>query len=244
MLFVTLALVALVAAALGPLLARRQLADTDAAQPMSGPLGFVDPNSLLFSIPTLNDSVPPVDSDGDFSREAGAALLHEDDWRQEEFTAVANRDFVREMLGQLNSHRAIHTQGVGFREVLVRPEPPTQLHTLGIRLDDVRGAVHASVIPLYYMNRTPPARVGGGFALPLDDVGYLYGQEVDGLVVALGVGLVGSGLGDVASLANLTERHGLLFVDWIRGIVIEPGDTSGFRQWLDAIIYRDPDPAI
>ena len=80
-----------------------------------------------------------------------------------------------------------------------------------------------------------------GFAIPLADIGYLYGQEVDGIVVALGLGLVGSGLGDLSPVIRLTERHGLLFVDWVRGVVIEPGDANGFRRWLDAIIDRDPD---
>lgn len=244
MLLATLVVVAVLAAALGPLLARRQRAGSTATNPPSGPFELVDPKNILFAIPTLNDSVPLVDSDADFTRESGAALLHEDDWRQQEFTAVANRDFVREMLAKLSSHRAVHAHDGGFREVLIRPEPPIQFRTLGVRLDDVRAATGASIVPLYYLNSTPPKRVFGGFALPLDDIGYLYGQEADGLVGALGLGLVGSGLGDVASLANLTNRHNLLFVDWIRGIVIEPGDTSGFRDWLDEIIYRNPGPAI
>jgi hypothetical protein len=243
-LLATIVVIALLSAALGPLLAKRRRSASDVVEPPSGPFERFDPSKLLYSIPTLNDSVPPADREADYTRESAAALLHEDDWRQEEFTAVANREFVREMLAQLSRHRAIHAQDIGFREVFVRQEPPTQLHTLGIRLDDVQAAVGSSVIPLYYLNNTPFTRVRGGFAVILDDVGYLYGQEADGLVGALGLGLVGSGLGDVAPLARFADRHGLLFVDWIRGIVIEPGDTDGYRQWLDAIIYRDPDPAI
>jgi hypothetical protein len=233
--------IAVLLAALGPQLARQRRTHRDVAgQVPSGDIEFLDPRELLFSIPTLNDGLPAVDPDAHFARESAAALLHEDDWRQEEFTPVGNREFVRQVLAQLDSHRAVHAQGLGFREVHVRDEPSIRLESLGLAPGDIRAVVGSSRVPLY-LNGTQPSRVRGGFAMILKDVGYLYGQEVDGVVTALGLGLVGSGLGDVASLGGLTERYGLLFVDWIRGVVIEPGDTHGFRRWLDAIIYPEAD---
>jgi hypothetical protein len=160
---------------------------------------------------------------------------------REEFIPVASRAFVLETLSQLQSHRAIHAQGIGFREVFVRDEPPVPLAASGITRAELRPILDANVIALYYPG-SQPAHIRGGFALPLPDVGFVYGEESDGVVVALGIGLVGSGVGEVAQVASLSGRFDLLFVDWIRGIVIELGDEAGFRAWLDAIIYRDPNP--
>ena len=60
-------------------------------------------------------------------------------------------------------------------------------------------------------------------------------REDRGFATALGLALVGSGAGDVAPLAALKSRFQLLFVDWVGGVVIEPGDERGFRAWLSAI---------
>lgn len=233
--------VAVVVLALGVLIARRR-ANARGRQPGSPPhTELLDPHELLFSIPTLNDLLPPVDREGVFG--GNAALMHEDDWRQEEFLSIGNRHFVEDTLLDLARHRAVHAQGPGFREVLVRREPPVPLIASKLRaasLSEVVGAVSA---PLFFSGN-PPARIRDGFAIPLPDVGFLYGTTAEGLVTALGLGLVGSGLGDVTPIAELSRTYELLFVDWIRGTVIEPGDTAGFRAWLDAIVYQDPGEAI
>jgi hypothetical protein len=230
-------------AAIGTLLARRESRDRDSSSQRDGQLELIDPNELLFSLPTINDGIPAVEIGTGFAGEAGAMLIHEDEWRQEEFIPVANRGFVAETLSQHASHRAIHAQGLGFREVFVRTEPPVPLQTLGLKRDEIRRGILSEIAPLHLEGPTS-ARVRGGFALPLPDVGYVYGQEVGGVVTALGIGLVGSGVGSLERVVSLSRRNELLFVDWVRGVTVEPGDSAGFRAWIDAIIYGDPDPAI
>lgn len=78
----------------------------------------------------------------------------------------------------------------------------------------------------------------------LPDVGYVYGPEVGGVVAALGIELVGSGIGGRERVVGLSQLYELLFVDWVRGVMVEPGDSAGLRAWIDAIIYSNPDPAI
>lgn len=152
-----------------------------------------DPNALLFSLPTINDGIPAVEIGTSVAGESGATIIHEDDWRQEEVLPVANRGLIAETLSQLASHRAIHAQGPGFREVFVRTEPPVPLQTLRLERDKLSKELFAVSGPLY-LQGPPLARVRGGFASPLPDVGYVYGQEVGGVVTALGIELLGSEL--------------------------------------------------
>lgn len=227
---------------LGVALTRRQRADSaTATKDGGGDVRMIDPKELLFALPTLHDDIPPVDTSARFTEEPHAALMHEDDWRQDEFVPVGARAFVTETLARLQSHRAVHARGVGFREVLVRSESPVSLETAKIRRDDLRAVLgDTPATPLYLKSSsTPPARVRDGFTFPLPDVGFVYGCDESGYVTALGVTLVGSSFGPVAPLAAMSGRYRLLFVDWVGGVVIEPGDERGFRAWLNAIRATD-----
>jgi hypothetical protein len=222
--------------ALGVALTRRQREATQAATKAGGEVRMIDPKELLFAIPTLHDDIPPVDTTASFSEEPHAALMHEDDWRQDEFIPVAARAFVTETLGRLQSHRAVHARGVGFREVLIRSESPVSLATARIHRDDLRAVLgDTPPTPLYLQSSSStPARVRDGFTFPMPDVGFVYGRIESGYVTALGLALVGSSFGPVAPLAAMSERYRLLFVDWVGGVVIEAGDERGFRAWLNA----------
>ena len=221
---------------LGVALTRRQRA-INAGVAKSGEIRMVNPRELLFTLSTLHEDIPPVDTSARFSDDPHAALMHEDDWRQDEFLPVAARGFVMETLARLQSHRAVHGSGFGFREVFVRSDGPVSLVTAKVRVEDLRAALgDTPATPLYLTSTSSaPARVRDGFTFPLPDIGYVYGREESGYVTALGLALVGSGVGDTAPLTGLTNRFQLLFVDWVGGVVIERGDEQGFRAWLTAI---------
>ncbi len=241
MIFLGPAILALALATIAALLLRRSHSAPRSSHATSGTVEMIDPQDLLFSSPTLFDGLPAVDTDCQFANESAAALMHEDDWRQEEFLRAVNRAYVFDTLSQLRSHRTVHSRGLGFGEVFVRSEPPATLASAGLTVEHVaRLATDRSLLPLY-LRSGDTHRVRAGFALRLPDVGFVYGKESGGRVVALGIGLVGSGLGEVRSVAEFSREHDLLFVDWVRGIVIEPGDAVGFRSWLDGIINSDPD---
>jgi hypothetical protein len=223
---------------LGVALTRRQRTiNAELARRGGDDVRMVDPREQLFSLPTMHDDIPPVDTAASFAQEPHAALMHEDDWRQDEFLPVASRGFVMETLSRLQSHRAIHAAGMGFREVFIRSEGPISLETSKIRLEDLRAVLgDTPPTPLYLQSSSSrPARVRDGFTFPLPDIGYVYGRAESGQVTALGLALVGSGLGDVSLLAALTNRFQVLFVDWVGGVVVERGDESGFRAWITRV---------
>lgn len=140
MLLTSIVVVVMLLATLGTFLARRQSHDARSCSQRDPELELIDPNELLFSLPTINDGIPAVEIGAGIAGESGAIIMHEDDWRQAEFLPVANRGFIAETLSQLASHRAIHAEGPGFREVFVRTEPPVPLQTLHIESDELRGS--------------------------------------------------------------------------------------------------------
>jgi hypothetical protein len=207
------------------------------------PPEFIDPRELLFSLPTINDGVPAVEPRTSSGREREAAILHEDDWRQQEFALAANVPFVESTLTRLRNHIAVHRAGLGFREIFVRPEPPHQLMAKGLTLHHIR----------HYFDGRPPLdlhllgggslnRVVGGFAWPLSGGGFLYGQQLEGSVAALGLHNIRSADTDLGPVARLTREHALVFVDWLRHEIVAPGDAVGLAAWA-ARAVRDTDSA-
>lgn len=169
----------------------------------------VDPRELLFSLPTLENTLPPLE-DGEVEH---ALVLHEDDWRQREL--VASR-FEPEAAAELAEIRAVHAErkGAGFPRLHVREHIPEPLAGVELTAVDVQRAlgeiarrplgIGAGVVP-------------GGFAFVGDDAA-IYGREVDGRVVVLAA----SAPEQLARLTALAIEHDLLIVDWCRAMMQRP----------------------
>ena len=85
----------------------------------------------------------------------------------------------------------------------------------------------------------------GGFAFEVNDLGFLYGYENGGRVLALGLGLVGGGLdprGAVA-VARVGERFGLRFVDWLGLRAFSASDVNALSAWVAAATAEHPGAA-
>jgi hypothetical protein len=206
-----------------------------------GRVELIDPRELLFSLPTIHGGLPPVESEPGLGAKRDAALLNEDDWRQEEFVAAASIPYVERALGEIRSHRAAHAVGLGFRDVYAREEPPVSLATTGLTLDEVSRALRSKPMPLYLAGGR--ARVAGGFAVAVPNVGFVYGREQDGSVQAFGLRLVGPGWGDLGDLAALCARFDLYFVDWLRLETFWAGDPDALRAWVEHATGGDSAPA-
>jgi hypothetical protein len=169
-----------------------------------------DPQTILYSLPTINHTVPALAGQADGSEVA----LHEDDWRQLEFVHGGYRDIVVQELREIKTIYVEHRQNAAFTKIHVRS-----------RLPDALSAARLEMQALARLFPEPPrrirfnkdgARIAGGFAYALSDGGLLYGLMSPPFVQTLG--LLGSGASadvpDIAVLEGLARQHGLLLVDW------------------------------
>ena len=157
---------------------------------------YVDPRTILYSLPTLENAMPPMQAgDGD------ALQLHEDDWRQVELVAAR---FEPEIAVELAAIREVHgeRERAGFRRLHVRERIPDPLAGIALTIDAVaRGARRQLAFD------GSPGVVAGGFAF---DVGVdaLYGREEGGRVV------VAAAWHAPGLLADLARANQLIIVDW------------------------------
>lgn len=165
----------------------------------------IDPQQVLFSLPTLENALPPMqDGGGDVLR------IHEDDWRQIELVAPR---FEPEIVAELAAIREVFTErvGPGYRRLHVRERIPEPLAGTALTVDDVNsGARRALGIG------DSPGIVVGGFAFDVEG-GAVYGHEDAGHVVALGIWRAAPEV-----LRDLARAHRLFIVDWCAAKLIRP----------------------
>lgn len=80
----------------------------------------VDPRTILFSVPTLEDSSAPIEPTGDH---ASAIAIHEDDWRQIELLSAAQREAV-DAVADIPRGEVGAPQGPRLREAPRAPQGP------------------------------------------------------------------------------------------------------------------------
>jgi hypothetical protein len=149
----------------------------------------LDPKTILFSLPTLCDGLPPLESPVE-SVPNGALRLHEDDWRQIEFVSSQDREVVNRELAELREFKVANKVGPGWKNVYVRDSRPEAVRASKIALSRVLElARQAAPARLFLETQGRSAEVRGGFAIPLDDDVLLYGNAIDGKVVSLNLHL-------------------------------------------------------
>lgn len=165
----------------------------------------VDPRTIRFSLPTLEDARAPVDAAADA---ADAIYLHEDDWRQTELVAAALRAEVDAELADVRAVKHDGDGGAGYARMHVRRRIPAPLPGVTLRLEALAAAVEATPRPLALRG---VGVVRDGFALPRGDA-LVYGTAPGGVVTALAV----HGIPDdvVGLLHPIALRHKLLLVEW------------------------------
>jgi hypothetical protein len=188
----------------------------------------VDPKQLLFTLRTICDELPAVD---ETSPPEGAMRLHEDDWREIEFVASVNRDYIDQQLAALAVFDQQHRAKCGWTEVYVRKEHPSPLAAAGIHLDDEQ-PLAMSALTISEPKRT----VRGGFALSDGSGWFVYGQRApDGLVVQMGVAASASAMSrDFASqLSHFATAAHLMLVDWYRNVIVDTTTTDAVLRWAN-----------
>lgn len=193
---------------------------TRAAYELSGlvvirlhPIERVDPKKILFSLPTINDELPPSDGRPVDGTEL---VLLEDDWRQCELVV---RDLRADVELELRAVEKIHESeraGVGFRNLHVRTGVTAPLPFAKLSLADVRAlAPGGSESRLCF--RGMPRCVSDGFAIQRSDGTWLYGVTA-GIAVKV-LGMYPSFPEDRRDIVAFAAARGLLLVDWCRARV-------------------------
>lgn len=171
----------------------------------------IDPKSILFSLPTIENTLPP----GHEADSSNAHRMREDDWRQLELVAVALAPVVEAELAEIRSVYEDRV-GPGFKRIHVRERIVSPLEDVQLGVDDLARALGNPPRRDLTVYQDPGGIVTGGFAFSMEE-GVVYGREDAGHVLALGVD------GELpAELAELADHHALLVVDWCRAAVRQP----------------------
>lgn len=131
----------------------------------------VESREVRFSLPTLCDLLPPTEGP---PIEGTELLLHEDDWRQIEFVAEVQSQWVDQELAIVANLLQHGRVGAGFTDLYPRQGSDQPMVDAHLHLDDLRRA-----FPKARESRvafeTSSQSVDGSFALFLDAGWVLYG---------------------------------------------------------------------
>lgn len=185
---------------------------------------MMNPNDILFSLATICDPIPsvvPVISTAEHR------TLAEDDWRQIEFIAVANRNYIESKISELAAFRESHRKGIGFTSIFVRPEHPVELASLHL--------VTKELVP----NHQPSLLLGegsvpGGFYFADESGWFIYGQQSnDGKLCHLAVSPSHdrpASAGFCRLLSTIAHAQ-LILVDWYAGEIIDTSSFESIQTW-------------
>ncbi|HEY5937112.1 MAG TPA: hypothetical protein VIU61_20820 [Kofleriaceae bacterium] len=163
------------------------------------PIETVDPKTILFSLPTIENTMPALDPG------AASCTMHEDDWRQHELVSAR---FEPEIAAELADIRTVREDrsGPGFKTIHVRSRIPEPLGGRTITLADLAAALGD---PARETVGLGGSTVTGGFAFAIGG-GHIYGREDGGLVREVGV-TRGT---DASGLVAFARTNQLVLVDW------------------------------
>lgn len=176
----------------------------------------IDPNELLYSLPTINNDIAGVQNASSLEN---VAILREDDWRQFEFIDQSNELLINEELNDIKNIYENHREGAGFKNLHLRQKivSPLEKAELTISILEQSFDLASNYKGVAFNNAA--ATILGGFALKTNSDWLLWGQ-VDGAGVITALNLTQMEESNVASIANkidtFLEKHKLYLVDWPR----------------------------
>ncbi len=183
----------------------------------------VDPQNILFSLPTLCGDALPESAPGKASA-GGVCVLHEDDFRQCEMVATAHLPSITaELMAIQEIYASAAEEGVGFRKIHVRERIPRPLPG-GLRWSDVTSRLgqHHPLGGIAFGDERHLVR--GARAVTMRSGVAIWGAEVGGQLGFLCLENAGAASPEtVASLKRLADDLSLILVDWCRCRVYCPG---------------------
>lgn len=193
----------------------------------------IDPNSILFSIATLANELPPLEP-VTANPEGPYCIFHEDDWLQIELLPRETATAIESLMTELKAFEQHHREAGGWRKVFVRYHTFADILPLHFTLDAIAQEFAENPMGELYLSSSSAAmRVVGGFSFNLDSKVWLYGYHVDGAVRSLGlaIGAEDAHTTMLDAYTRLSTLYPLLLADWgAQFIVIEP-ERGSYRVW-------------
>ncbi len=167
---------------------------------------YVDPKTILFSLPTVADVIPEEVVAGE-----PAFRMHEDDWLQLELVPQEVVGKAQPDLDAIKAVLATEREKSGFKRLHIRKALPSPFAARPLLLKSLREALGAERTVAYRSSR---GVLKDCFAFGLPSGVWLYGQSRDGLVVGLGM----TGRDDSA----MRSLEALTLIDWCTAQVHQP----------------------
>jgi len=188
----------------------------------------VNPNDILFSVPTLSNELAtllPVT----VQPTAADFFLHEDDWEQMEFFSADRAEEVQATLSEYHLFEAQHRTEGGWRKAYLRQLARTTV--LNLTVSELAAALGCDIgpAPLLHCANTLSGQVQHGFSLALGGNVSLYGFSDETGIPVLGVSM-GSDADNARLLAAFTQlnaSHGLILVDWRSQMLLRAANAAG-----------------
>lgn len=207
----------------------------------SRPVQLLNPQDIMFTVPTISNDLPPLDAITE-QPNADHVAFHEDDWCQVEFFAKARLPEIQRILAEYKAFEAENRKMTTidgqeypiWKNTFVRKierqavvPGPKAAERVASALEAVLGPA-----PTLFSSNAWTGRVLGGFSIQIGAGVVLCGYEEGDSVPALGAFLGGdaehSSLG--TAFGKLAAIESLILVDWRAQMVVTAIDSQGMLQ--------------
>ncbi len=182
--------------------------------------------NILYTLPTICDEMPGI-AQGTTKQGKNVFEMHEDDWRQIELVSHSYLEMINSQFSEIvrifKDHGVRGDKFLGFRDIYVRKgiRTPIQTQFALSELYAVFPVSRSDYDGIAY--RQADGLITGGFAFKIDPL-TVYGQQIDGLIKALGiqfsVGKVSDSIAVAAYFETIMSAHDLCLVDWCKTIAV------------------------
>lgn len=191
---------------------------------------FVDPNQVLYSLPTINNALAAVEHTESFE---DIFIVREDDWRQFECIEQDYDLQIEEELRAIQNTYEHHSTESGFTQIHLRQKIIEPLRTTRLTLHQLKESFEIVKTYKGVAFNTAAATVINGFALQMSSGWLLWGQsDPNGHIHVLN--LAPTETAQVSPVAHYMDtflaQYGLYLVDW-SGLFWCGPHRSHFAEW-------------
>ena len=186
----------------------------------------VDPNELLYSLPTINNDIAGVQNAASFE---DVAVLREDDWRQFEFIDQRNESLINEEFNDIKNIYENHREGIGFKNLHVRKKIVSPLEKVNLTINALEKSFDLASNYNGVAFNSAAATIVGSFALKTKSGWLLWGQvNKSGVITALNLAqMEESNIVAIENkIDNFLKTYGLYLVEWPRLFWCGPGKLN------------------
>jgi hypothetical protein len=190
----------------------------------------VDPNAILYSLPTISSDLPPLEPPSE-EPSGSDMFIEEDMWSQIEFLRTDRQQELQHILGEYAAIERANRMDAGWRQIYVRKLPRSPVIPGTAALTDLAKSLQldAGRAPLIYSSQKISGKIKNGFSFKLEGNVSLYGFHDEQGIITLG-----ATLGHMADSSKLTDAFaklhadfGLMLIDWCAQVALLSVNASG-----------------